>query len=140
MADEKKNFDDVVENIKDLNNTNDHTSEFGSQDIDEHKLMGILSYILFLFIIPVIVCPNSKYARYHANQGCVLFIVEFLWGVLFNIVAFVLGWLPLVGTLITVIGWVAEAALFVVAIIGIINVINGKAKDLPVIGKVRIIK
>lgn len=130
----------VVDDIKNLNNTHDHTSEFGSQDIDDNKLISILSYIGILFLIPLFVRKDSAYARYHVNQGLVLFVAELVWSVIFKILSVVLGWIPVVGILVSVIGWVVEVIFLVLAIIGIINTINGKAKDLPVIGKVRIIK
>lgn len=140
MADEKKSFDNVVENIKDLNNTNDHTRDYGSQDIDDNKVISVLSYISFLFIIPLIARKDSAYAKFHANQGLVLFIAEIVWSVVFKILTVILGWIPVVGILVTIIGWLVEVVFLIVAIIGIVNTLNGKAKDLPVIGKFRIIK
>lgn len=130
----------VVDDIKNLNNTNDHTRDYGSQDIDDNKVISVLSYISFLFIIPLLARKDSGYARYHANQGLVLFIAQLVWSVVFKVLAVLIGWIPVVGILVTVIGWLVEAIFLVVAIIGIVNTLNGKAKDLPVIGKFRIIK
>ncbi len=140
MADEKKiNVDEIVEDIKDLNNTHDHTREFGSQDIEEGKLMSILAYISILVLIPFF-ASKSKFARYHTNQGLLLLIVELIWSAVFGLVDKILGGIILVGTVISIVGWLVSLVFMVVSILGIINVVNGRAKDLPVIGKYRILK
>ena len=109
-------------------NPTDTTSEYAPDDINTNRIFAVLSYIGFLFIIPLIAVPDSKYARFHANQGLVLFIAE------------------LVSTLLYVIpfiGWVAGAAagvlLTVLSVFGIVNAIQGKAMELPFIGKFKIL-
>ncbi len=126
-------------------------------DIKENKIFALLSYIGPLFLVPVLAAPKSKYARFHANQGLVLFLAEIIiaiplkvldWlngfifgnllGTLFN------GWLSfvpsLVGGLLGLIGFCAGALAFVLAVIGVINAFQGKASELPFIGKVKILK
>ena len=139
LMEDKINVDEIVEDIKELNNTHDHTQDYGSQDIDEGKLMSILAYISVLVLIPLFV-SKSKYVRYHTNQGLVLFGAELVWNVLFGIVSGILGGIPLIGILVGIIGWLANLVFIVVSILGIVNVINGRAKNLPVIGKIRILK
>ncbi len=138
MAD-KINVDDIVEDIKSLNNTHDHTQDYGSQDIDEGKLMSILAYLGFLVLIPLF-ASKSKYVRYHTNQGLVLFAAELVWNILFGAASTILEGIPLVGIIVGIIGWLVDVVFLAVAILGIVNVVSGKAKDLPVIGKVRILK
>ncbi len=133
MADEKKiNVDDIVEDIKDLNNTHDHTADYDTQDINDNKLMAVLAYIGFLVLIPLFLA-KSKFAKFHTNQGLLLLIVEVIWGIISSI----LNIIPLIGWIISLIG---SGILLIVAIIGIINVVNGRAKELPVIGKIRLLK
>lgn len=55
---------------------NDHTAEFDPQDVADNKVMAVLAYIGFLFLIPLLAAPQSKFARFHTNQGLVLFIVD----------------------------------------------------------------
>ena len=69
-----QNAQDFVNNMM---NTNDTTSQFDPQDINNNKGMSVLAYIGFLFLVPLLACPNSKFARYHTNQGLVLFLLEF---------------------------------------------------------------
>lgn len=63
-----------------FNNTTDTTAEFDSKDITDNKVMAVLAYIGILFLIPLLAAPNSRFARFHANQGLVLFLAEVVLG------------------------------------------------------------
>lgn len=95
--------------------------------------MAVLAYIGILFLIPLLAAPNSKYARFHANQGLVLFIVDIAVGIVSTILLFI----PIVGAII---GGLLGLAIFIFLIMGIVNAASGKAKELPLIGKIRILK
>ena len=116
-------------------NTTDLTKQFSEQDVAEGKLMSILSYLWILFFLPLVVCPNSKFGRFHANQALVLFIV----GVVFGVIGSVVGILG-----ISVLSWIVGMVLGLVdlalVLLGIYFAATGKAKELPIIGKIRIIK
>lgn len=118
---------DLSEKFNEFNNTADTTSEYDAQDIEKNKVMALLAYIIFF--IPLLAAKDSKFARFHTNQGLVLF----LGGIIASVVAVipVIGWIiaPIAGLVITVL-----------AIIGILNALNGRAKELPVIGKFKILK
>lgn len=102
-----------------------------SADIEKNKVMAGLAYILFF--LPLIVCPESKYAKFHANQGLLLLIVAIGGNILLGPV---LGWLLLPLLLLPFFG----IAVVIFAIIGLINGFTGKAKKLPLFGKFVIIK
>lgn len=141
MADKNNiNVDEVVENLKNLNNTADNTGAYDTQDINDNKLMALLSYISILVFIPIFLAGKSKFARFHANQGLVLFLCSLIWGVAFSIVSKILGGIILIGLIIKIIGWLVEAVFLVLAVLGIVNVVKGRAKELPVIGKTKILK
>ena len=118
---------DLSAKVANLNNTKDTTDQFDKDDIEKNKAMGLLAYILFF--IPLLAAKDSPFARYHANQGLVLFICGLISSVLWIIP--ILGWIiaPILSIVITVL-----------AVIGIINALNGKAKELPIIGKFKILK
>lgn len=107
----------------------DSGMSFSKEDIDNNKMIALLSYIGILFIIPLLVAKESPYARYHINQGIVLFIFEAICAAVFSIP--LLGW---------IVGGVGEIICVVLLIIGILNVLNGSAKPLPIIGKFTILK
>ncbi len=144
-AEEKKFSADY---LKELNNTKDSTAEFDAADIENNKIMSLFSYIGILFLVPLLACPNSKYARFHTNQGIILCIASVAISIVVGIltgIATVLGMVvaPLgviLGLLFGLVGFAGSVVVFVLMIIGIINAVQGKAKELPVIGKIRILK
>ena len=123
-----------------LNNTADTTAEFDKADIDQNKGMAILAYFGPLVLIPILAAKNSKFARYHSNQGLILLIAAVIYGIAYGILStiiYAISWR--LGFIVSIIGLVS--ILFtVLAIIGIINAVNGRAKELPIIGKYKILK
>ncbi len=104
-----------------------------SADVEKNKVFGILAYIGILFLVPLLAAPESKFAKFHANQGLTLFIAECILGVAWWILVFipVLGWL---------IGFAAWVTLIVLSVMGLINAANGKMEKLPLVGDIELIK
>ena len=132
---------DFSQKISSLNETPDTTAQFDQADIGQNKLMAVLAYLSWLVIIPILAAPKSKFARFHSNQGLVLAITEIVWWIataILNVILYAINWRlgSIVGTLLGVFNIV----FFVLTILGIINAANGKAKELPIIGKIRILK
>lgn len=132
--------------LNNITNTADTTAEFDQNDIQQNKLMAVLAYLGILVLVPILAAKESKYARYHANQGLVLFIANIVVSVVMGIVGFIVGFiagftgLTFLATLVTIISWLLSAVIFVLAILGIVNAATGKAKELPVIGKIKLLK
>ncbi len=124
-TEEKKN--DLSAKVSSLNNTADTTENFDAADIEKNKVMALLAYIIFL--IPLLAAKDSPFAKYHTNQGLVLFIAAIASGMIAIIP--ILGW---------ILAPIASLVITVLAVIGIINALNGKAKELPIIGKFKILK
>lgn len=101
---------------------------FDQADIEKNKTMAGLAYIIFF--LPLVACPDSPFGRFHANQGLVLLIL----GVAGSIIL----------TIIPVLGWIVlpffSLFILVLVIVGLVNGLGGKAKELPLIGKFRLIK
>ena len=97
--------------------------------MEGNKLIAAISYIGILFLVPLLVAKDDPFARFHANQGLVLFLA----GIAIGIV----GIIPAVGTIVAAIGGIAT---FVFAILGIINALKGEMNPLPFIGGIEIIK
>ena len=108
------------------------------KEADNDKLMGILAYLSILVLIPILAAPDSKFARYHANQGLILLIGEAAWSVVHGVLStvFTLIGLPVLAAVLSVF----DLAFLAFMIIGIVNVFNGEEKELPVIGKYQILK
>jgi fumarate reductase subunit D len=92
----------------------------GNQD---HMIMGILAYLGILIVIPFLTeSRNNPFVKFHLKQGLVLFLAE--------LVAYAVLRVPGVGWISPVIG----IASLILVVTGIINVVNGETKELPLIG------
>lgn len=110
-------------------NINDRTNSFDRADIEQNKVIAALAYLGILFFLPLIACPDSKFGRFHANQGLILLICSFIGGFI-NIV-------PILGNIASA---VIGLAVFIYFLFGLINTLNGCAKELPYVGGILLIK
>lgn len=133
-------FDDAVNSVankfNEINNTADTTASFDQNDINQNKVMAALSYFGILVLIPIFAAKNSKFAQFHANQGLILCIIS--WGM--SIINMIVGEIPVVGFIFNILSIAVSIATLILFIIGLVNVFSGKAKELPIIGKYRILK
>ncbi len=100
--------------------------DFVDADVASHKGMSVLAYLSILLLIPLLAAKDSPYARFHVNQGLVLLIAELVF--------------RLIGKAVSWIGTLGGIFCFVLMIIGIVNAARGKFKELPLIGKIRILR
>ncbi len=125
--------DTISEKAQQLMNTPDTTSEYDPADIEANKVLSLLSYLGILWLIPLLAAPNSRFARFHTNQGLILWIANLIVGVAGGLLA-----------IIPILGWLVALALsiimLVLMIIGIVNAVQGRAKQLPIIGKYTLLK
>ena len=118
------------------------------KEAESGKAMGVISYIGILSLIPYFGEKNNKFVVFHAKQGLNLFIIEFI----YNIISLVLtstiktkqiilgsaysvtpAWLNMILSL-------CSLFFFILSIIGIVYAFQGKAKELPIVNKIKIIK
>ena len=125
FATAKEKAQSTVEDIK--KEIDDYSDEMDPDDVNKNKLMAVLAYIGPLVIIPILVAKDSKFAKFHANQGLILFLIA--------LVCSLLTKLKLIGWLFSVCG----AVVFILAVVGIIYACQGKAKELPVVGNWKIL-
>lgn len=148
--------DRVVDAVKKFIDTPDSTASLEATDIAQNKGMAILSYFGLLLLIPLFAAKNSRFARYHVNQGLTLLLVEIACGAVNGIFGFIKG---LVQTTKYVYGiypvqstpWFVSVPLGIIsaalgiatlalAVIGIVNAAQGKARELPLIGRIQLLK
>lgn len=110
------------------------------EDIKNNKVMAVLAYIIFL--IPLFAAKESRFARYHTNQGIVLLIAEIVSKIILNIFEKILFAISLEAGLLlgSPIGIVVNIFFIVLWIIGIIHACKGEMKALPLIGGITIVK
>ncbi len=129
--------------VKFLFGTKDITREFDNDDIEENCILSVVSYIPFLFFVPMIIKPRSGYLRFHGTQGLTMFLVslvlEFFNMLLNAIISSVL--VNMVGSVLTIlITVIINMYILLMISIGIANSVKGIAKELPIIGKYQFLK
>ena len=103
--------------------------------------MAILAYFGILVIVPILAAKDSKFAKFHANQGLVLCICSIVLYVALSLLSFLFyKFLGFLGILISLLSIVVYIGIFVLAVLGIVNAAKGEAKELPLIGKYQILK
>lgn len=117
--------------------TPDTTAGFMPDDIAQNKGYAVLAYLGALVLIPLFAAKNSKFARFHTNQGLVLFVATVVWNVVTRILTAVLKYLYVTKAIVSGAMWLIGMLLCVLAIMGIVNAVKGRAKELPLIGKIR---
>ena len=108
--------------------TEDLAGRFDKETNDAARIASAIGYLFFF--VPIVMHPESKFARYHCNQGLILLILEFV-----GIIG--LAGVPKVGAYLSLL-----MVLFclVCMIRGIILALMGKAKRIPFFGKLVIVE
>ena len=124
------------------------------QDIETGKGMAILAYIIAL--IPYFVEKKNKFVRFHAVQGMNILIVAVAYSIVVSIINSIV-WSATVGScisswgatcgggfgisgIVSTILWLGSLVIFVVSILGIVYAAQGEMKEVPILGKIKIIK
>lgn len=122
----------------------DYTNNYLEQDIKDGKGMSVLSYFGLLILIPLFIPKyrENPYVRFHMNQGAIILILSVAINLIGEILCAILKLIALgfVAGVLGVVIDILQVLIFVLMVIGIVNVVNGRAKDLPVVGGIRIIK
>ena len=103
----------------------------GAQDVEQNKVLAIIGYFGIFSLIPLCAAPNSKFAQFHSRQGFTMFCITFI----LNIASWILALIPFVGWICNILIWLADVAIFVLSIMGIVGAVKGEMKPLPIIGK-----
>ena len=102
-------------------------------DIDDGKTMGILAYIFF--IVPLFAARDKKFAMYHTEQAIALWIAFIGIYIVMKILTIIVNQISsTLGCVISILGILPWMAYVVLWIMGLLNAIGGKVKELPVIG------
>jgi uncharacterized membrane protein len=116
-------------------------------DVQANKVYAVLAYLGILVLVPIFGAKESRFARYHANQGLILLIAEIAYGVVAMILSVILSAILVTGpggfgiyTLLMGLIGLLSLAFAALAIIGIVNAAQGNYKPLPIIGKYTLLK
>jgi len=100
------------------------TSEASQEKKDSSSvnMIAILSYLGILLIIPLMTSRNDDFVKYHVKQGIVLLVTA--------VAISLIAWFPIIGWIAGFFAWIGCVIL---AIIGIINVVQGKKNNFPLL-------
>jgi len=99
----------------------------------KEKIICALSYLWILFFLPLVLLPGDKKGKFHANQALLNLVIF----VVFGAIGKILGWIPLIGTVVGFIVWLVP---LVCTIWGIYNALTDQQKPYPFIGHITIFK
>lgn len=85
------------------------------------KTTSIVAYLTWIGLLIAILAGDKEGAKFHVNQALVIWLFSLL-------------------AIIPCIGWIWAIFIFVCWIIGLIAAINQEEKEVPLIGKIRILK
>jgi uncharacterized membrane protein len=98
--------------------------------VDEGRVCALLSYLLIgiIWYFADEKMKKNSFAKFHAKQGIVLLIAAIAWSILLSILwpIWVYLWFLM---------WLLELVPWVFVVMGIINALNGKEAELPIIGQ-----
>ena len=102
-------------------------------------LLALLCYLSILLFIPLLKKEKDDFVSYHVNQGLVLFIIEFIVGVVLGILGLILQFAsPIMYTVLLYVFAIFGIFFLICHMVGIINVCRHKQKKIPVFGEIKI--
>lgn len=87
----------------------------------DKKTTSIVAYLTWIGLLIAILAGDKEGAKFHVNQALVIWLFSLL-------------------SIIPCIGWIWAIFIFVCWIIGLIAAINQEEKEVPLIGKIRLLK
>lgn len=122
--------ENIAENKSEYNN--DLNLDYVNASDTKASFVAAFSY--FFFFLCFIWCKDNKFVRFHANQALIMWITCFACACISIGLYYI--WLPLgtIGAIITFL------AIFTFLIVGISNAVSGRARPLPIIGKIVVIQ
>ncbi|TAL50614.1 hypothetical protein EPN81_02335 [Patescibacteria group bacterium] len=95
-----------------------------SQDMQDDRLISAIGYLGILCLLPLLLRKESAFAQHHGKQGLVILLVWLaLW---FGMI------IPFLGQIVWALG---SLVLIILVILGMVNALQGKMWELPVLGK-----
>lgn len=94
------------------------------EHLPDDRFIAAIGYLGVLCIVPLILKRDSAFSQHHGKQGLIVLIA---WMILWvgNVI-------PVLGQIVWMLG---SLALLILMILGMINALNGKLWEMPVLGQ-----
>ena len=138
--------DKTINAVENFVNTEDHKSEYNELEVKQNKTPSLLTYIplVSLYYILSGKYKNSEYLKFHVNQGLnitiltvIVFFISETINMIFSRNSLVLNSTPVILSFII---YTLYFVIFLGILFGVINTSNGNSKELPLIGKIKLLK
>ena len=154
--DERKDYFKGIKKVLNIFiNTPDHTDDYDPAEAAQNKGTSIAAMFGITFWVPMAFAPNSLFSRFYANQGLLFLIFQVPFTILFLIFSGIVN-LACTQTAsyageasgLSPVGWIMNLLLFAICyaipifvlVLAIRNIRAGKAKEIPILGFLRLIK
>ena len=97
----------------------------------KERVVSAVGYFGILFFLPLVLCPKSEFARFHANQALAVLLLSAVFSLVGEALAYVVGY-----TLVELLALIPTA----LTVYGAFTAISGKTNPLPIIGGLQLIK
>lgn len=148
-AEKPKNIKEWIDKFRD---TRDLSYNYDMNDFAAHKNHCIIASLGITFWVPYAFSRNCQSSRFYANQGLLTLIVEaifgFIYSLLINLVGIAFVENTFDGYRLSIAGWIFGLLFTVICfaipvfivVTSIQNINAGKVKEIPFIGRLRLIK
>jgi uncharacterized membrane protein len=99
----------------------------------DKKTTGIVAYITLIGWLIAFLAGDKEGAKFHLNQALVIMLSSIISGIISGII----GFIPIIGAIISL---VLGVFIFVCWIMGLVAACQGVEKEVPLIGKIKILK
>ncbi len=100
------------------------------------KTTDIVAYITLIGWLVAYFAGTKEESKFHLNQALVIWLCNLILTLVTNIV----GYIPVVGFILTIVLGIVSIALFVFWIMGLVYACQGNEKEIPLIGGIKILK
>ena len=102
----------------------------------QERGLGVLGYLMFLFLIPLFAKRGSMFVQFHARQGGVLFALYAVFSLVTLIVLVASSGVPIIESIFIGLWIIANILYGVLALIAIIKVLLGERYRMPVVADI----
>ena len=144
---ERRDFaDKTIDAVENFIETKDHSKDYTNEELDKYKTQAIASYIPFvsLYFVFTKKYKESSYLLFHVNQGFVITIIcsivgiiDFILSAIFSSMNLVLNSMPFIVSLPI---YILYFLIFLLILFGLSNASNNISRELPVVGKFKLLK
>lgn len=130
-----------------MSSTKDYTDTFSLEEIESGKALSIVSYLIPL--VPFILSKKNNYVRFHTLNGMNILFTYLIFLIIKRTLSYIFGTpCDLVSGLKCIILPISLRIFFAfvnmifsfIVLYGLLNVCNNKAKEIPVVSKIKLFK